>query len=530
MTRTLSPQQEVVRNFPHTHRGSAFAEAVAGAGKTTTAMYMIAETTGSVGVMAYNKSAALEFDHKARELGFSFGNRVRFGTCHSFGFGAWRYVHKGVKAGPEAAREKADATIAKLQLPRSLWGFTPKLMSLAKQRAIGLYGSIDDMKLYYDIVEHFDLDHEIEDPGLVKIGIEAAIEGLKYHREIGPDIIDFDDMIWLPIVTNVRMWQNDWIVGDEWQDANPARRALARKMLKPNGRALFIGDRHQAIYGFTGADADSIDQTIRDFRCVELPMTVTFRCPKAIVAKAQEIVNHIQAHETAPEGSVTYIDEKEFNKINTPCGTCVSGQREPCADCINSGFEQGQYFSQTDDAILCRNTKPLVKIAFNLIKRGIPCHVEGRDIGAGLIKLVERFEKAKSMATFRDRITAFRNQQMTKLMAKGKETQAQAVEDRVDTILVIADAVKTIAELKDKITSMFQDSDGERRHTLTLSTVHKSKGREWKRVFLMGANIFMPSPYARQQWQVDQEGNLIYVAYTRAKSELVLVNMERDGG
>ena len=54
---------------------------------------------------------------------------------------------------------------------------------------------------------------------------------------------------------------------------------------------------------------------------------------------------------------------------------------------------------QTDDAILCRNTKPLVKIAFNLIKRGIPCHVEGRDIGAGLIKLVDRFEKARSVTS-----------------------------------------------------------------------------------------------------------------------------------
>jgi len=52
MTKTLSPQQEVVRNFPNTHRGSAFAEAVAGAGKTTTALFMIAETTGTVGCMA----------------------------------------------------------------------------------------------------------------------------------------------------------------------------------------------------------------------------------------------------------------------------------------------------------------------------------------------------------------------------------------------------------------------------------------------------------------------------------------------
>src|SRR5882672_6211302 len=162
MTKTLSPQQEVVRNFPNTHKGSAFAEAVAGAGKTTTAMFMIAETTGTVGVMAYNKSAALEFGHKARELGFDFGNRVRFGTCHSFGFGAVRYVYKNVKAGPEIARKKTDDMIVKFQIPRGLQSFVPKLISLAKQRAVGLNGAITDEKLYYDIIEHFDLDHEIE--------------------------------------------------------------------------------------------------------------------------------------------------------------------------------------------------------------------------------------------------------------------------------------------------------------------------------------------------------------------------------
>ncbi len=507
MTKTLSPQQEVVRNFPNTHKGSAFAEAVAGAGKTTTAMFMIAETTGTVGVMAYNKSAALEFDHKARELGFSFGNRVRFGTCHSFGFGAWRYVHKNVKAGPEAARQKTDDMIKLLQVPRLLEGFTTKLISLAKQRAVGLHGSIDDHKLYFDIIEHFDLDHEIEDEGLIKAGVEYAIAGLKWHKEVGPDIIDFDDMIWLPVVTGVRMFGNDWIVGDEWQDANPARRALARKMLKPNGRALFIGDRHQAIYGFTGADNDSIDQTIRDFNCVELPMTVTFRCPKAVVARAQTVVSHIEAHESAPEGEVSQLAEIDLWK------GIVS--------------ENGTYFDQVNDALLCRNTKPLVTTAFQLIKRGIPCHVEGRDIGAGLIKLIERFEKAKSMITFRDRITAYKNQQMQKLIAKGKETQAQSIEDKVDTILVIADSVKSIDELKAKVTSMFQDSDGESRKTLTLSTIHKSKGREWQRVFALGANIYMPSPYARQEWMARQEDNLYYVMVTRAKSELIFVNMGR---
>jgi len=498
----LSPQQEIVRNFPRTHKGSAFAEAVAGAGKTTTVMYMLAETTGTVGVMAYNKSAALEFEHKAKKLGLNFGNRVRFGTCHSFGFGAWRFVHKGVKVDADG---KTKAMLDMLRAPKALHGFVPKLISLAKQRAVGLHGAVSDESLYYDIVDHFDLAHEIEDDRLIEEGVLMAIEGLKWHREVGNDIIDFDDMIWLPVVTGVRMFGNDWVVGDEWQDANPARRALARKMLKPNGRAMFIGDRHQAIYGFTGADNDSIDQTIREFNCAQLSMTVTFRCPKAVVEKAREVVSHIEAHDSAPEGKVVRVDEKMFWDCTT----------EPTT------------LHPVNDAILCRNTKPLVSTAFQLIKRGIPCHVEGRDIGAGLIKLINKFQSARTLDTFRDRITAYKEQQMAKLIAKGKETQAQSIEDKVDTVLVVADNCNTVKCLVDKIEDMFKDSEGDRRPTLTLSTVHKSKGREWQRVFLMGENLFMPSPYARQDWQLEQERNLQYVAYTRAQSELILVDMER---
>lgn len=506
MVKILSPQQEIVRNFPKTHKGSAFVEAVAGAGKTTTAMFAIAETTGSVAVMAYNKAAAVEFNNKAAELGFSFGNRVRFGTCHSFGFGAWRYVHKNVKVDADG---KTEQLIQTFNVPKAIEGFTTKLIGLAKQRAIGLYGAIDDEKLYYDIIEHFDLAYEIEDENLIKLGVESAIKGLKWSKEIGSKIIDFDDMIWLPIVTGIRMWQNDWVIGDEWQDANPARRALARAMLKRNGgRAMFIGDRCQAIYGWVGADAQSIDNTIKDFNCIELPMTVTFRCPKAVVEKARQVVSHIEAHASAPEGSVRTIDEKAFWGIAAEGGATNN-------------------FDQVNDAILCRNTKPLVSIAFQLIKRGIPCHVEGRDIGAGLIKLIDRFSSAKTIHSLRDRMTAYKEQQMAKLIAKGKEIQAQGIEDRVDTILVIADTCQTVDELKTKIASMFQDAEGERKPTLTLATYHRSKGREWQRVFLMGHNIYSPSSYARQEWQVQQEMNAAYVAFTRAKSELVLVDIQR---
>ena len=73
---------------------------------------------------------------------------------------------------------------------------------------------------------------------------------------------------------------------------------------------------------------------------------------------------------------------------------------------------------------------------------------------------------------------------------------------------------------------MFGDTpDGSQSPVLTLSTVHKSKGREWDRVFILGRSKYMPSPYAKQEWQQAQETNLEYVAITRAMRELIDVEM-----
>jgi len=488
----LSPQQSAVVEFVRNGRGSAFVEAVAGAGKTTTLIEALRETEGSVAFTAYNKAIAKEIETKAGAL--NLGNRVRVGTVHSFGFSAWRRVAPKVQVD---ARKKTDAMITELKIPSDLQGFTPKLVSLAKQRGVGLFGEIADTRPWFDIIEHFDMAYDLEDPSLVGEGVEFAQKGLQWHIDRAHDIIDFDDMVYLPIVTGCRMWENDWVFVDEAQDTNPARRALCRKMLRKNGRSLWVGDRHQAIYGFTGADSDSVEQIIRDFNCTSLPLTITFRCPKAVVAAAQTVVSHIEAHESAPEGIVRNIE-----------ATSIASEGLTAFD-----------------AILCRKTAPLVELAYQLIRKSIPCHVEGKDIGVGLLKLVNRFS-ARDLDQLRGKLEIFEEREVAKLISKGKETQAEALQDRVATVMVLMENCQSVRDLTTKIGAMFLDGDKEAKPTLTLATVHKSKGREWTRVFILGRNCWMPSPWARQAWQLEQEDNLIYVAYTRAKHELVLAAVQ----
>ncbi len=309
------------------------------------------------------------------------------------------------------------------------------------------------------------------------------------------DLIDFDDMIYMPLAHRVRFWKHDVVMVDEAQDTNPARRALVRAMLQRGGRMIAVGDPHQAIYGFTGADAGALDLIARDFSCRHLDLTITYRCPRTVVAFAQKWVSHIVAAPTAPEGSVEKCSMEQFLAKNDLTG---------------------------DSAVLSRTTKPLVALAFAMIRLHRPCRIEGRDVGKSLSRLMTRW-KVTSLTTLVDRLDTYLSRETTKLLAAKKEAKLQQVEDAVETVRVIID--QCLAEKKTQVSDavayvdqLFGDDVSD---VLVLSTIHKSKGREFETVYWLDRANTCPSKWARQQWQQDQEKNLMYVAATRAKSRLV---------
>ena len=486
-----SPQQTKVFDWVRNDRGNAFIEAVAGSGKTTTLIQALKLMPGSVAFTAYNKKIAVEISQKTEKIG---KQNLRVGTFHSFGFNAWRRVHRGVRVDD---RNKRDMMLTFCEVPERFHSIVHRLVSLGKQSCVYRLWDHRDESAWLDIIEHHDMDADLENPQDVERVIKHASNCAEWSRNNCMHVIDFDDMIWLPVITEVSMDQYQWVLVDEAQDTNPARRLLAAKMLAPGGRAMFVGDRHQAIYGFTGADNDAVDIIIKDFRCKQLPLTITYRCPKAVVTEAKKFVSHIIGHESAPQGIVRDISAKEFIEKDMP------------------GLDH-------NDAILCRKTKPLIELAFNLIRRNIACHVEGRDIGQGLIKLARRWQ-IKTIEKLRERLEAYRDRELQKLKEKKREASADALNDRVETLFVLMDGCRTIDEVVIKINEMFQDTDGNQKKTVTLSTVHKSKGREWDRVYILGWREYMPSKWASAEWQKDQEKNLQYVAVTRSKGELVFL-------
>lgn len=172
------------------------------------------------------------------------------------------------------------------------------------------------------------------------------------------------------------------------------------------------------------------------------------------------------------------------------------------------------------DIILCRNTAPLVSVAFRLLRFGVPCKIAGKEIGAGLVKLAKGFD-GTGLRVFKQDLGLWRHKELDKATKKRKFYLCGNIEDKAQALLAIADGVQSVPELITKIEELFR----ERPSVLTLSTIHRAKGQEYPRVFILDRHL-MPSKYASQPWQLVQERNLHYVAVTRAKLDLVYVNSE----
>ena len=96
----------------------------------------------------------------------------------------------------------------------------------------------------------------------------------------------------------------------------------------------------------------------------------------------------------------------------------------------------------------------------------------------------------------------------------------ERVEDKAACLEAIADSCESPAEVFDAIRLLFDDQS-DTRNTIVLSTVHRAKGSEAKRVFLIDQPYGMNRrPNGIPQWEADQRRNLRYVALTRSLDSL----------
>jgi len=508
-----SAHQAAVFDHFKTGRGSVIVKAVAGSGKTTTmknALRYLPEWA-FVQLLAFNVKAANQLKEAIEELearGEKSYRRVRAGTFHSVahravaGYLRSRGVEVTVDRGKlrKILREKLGETLEGQETLVTYGAFAEKLVGLARGEGVGTCLAHDTPDAWLNLVDHHGLYLDSLDAS-VERGVEVARRLLEWSNEAAETgLIDHDDQLYLVIRWRLGFdFRNHVVIVDEAQDTNPVRRAIAHLLLRDGGRLYAVGDEKQSIYGFTGASTDAMDLIRTEFNCRELPLTVSYRCAKRVVERAQTWVPYIEAFESAPEGEVH--------------------DDVPLAQALGE--------LTASDAILCRQTAPLVSVAYGLIARGRACQILGREIGEGLVNLI-RNQHARGIDGLTAKLEEFKARETAKFIAKGEENRAEAVADRVDCVFAIVEALgeneRTVPALIRKIETMFVE-DGEKRDVLTLCTVHKAKGLEWDRVAILRPEL-MPSKAARQDWAVAQEYNLLYVAATRAKSVLIYVQDE----
>jgi superfamily I DNA/RNA helicase len=497
--------------------------AVAGSGKSTCCLEGIRIAVAEMATVLYSmftKDTTEEFRQKIINAGL--GDRVRVETAHALGFAAIRRVRRKVKVeGRKVANivEEWTNTLEEDDPQAAYAGGIEKLVKFAKDRGIGIFCKIDDRSQWQAIIDHhgmsFGEEISFDDEGdddtnedTISFIIDKSIEFLKRSNAI-QDVIDFSDMIYQALLFNCPFEQFDYVFVDESQDTNPVRRELFRRCIGFGGCLVDVGDECQAIMGFTGADNDAMKIIRDEFHSLELPLSICYRCDRAIIEHAQKWVSHIECSPTAGEGEVSSMKYEDFIKEPEKLGL--------------SKF----------DAILCRKNAPLAATAFSLIRKGIGCRIEGRDIGYSLVALVNRW-KVRNLPELRRKLDDFREREVEKAQQKNQAAKIETINDKCDTLMCLIERAEqvapTIEGLKKIIYDMFSDAKDPktRKDLLVLSSVHKSKGREWDRVFLLGRQDYMPSPWAKQQWEKDQENHLIYVAITRAKHTLVEVTHMPD--
>ena len=539
-TFTPSSYQQAFFDWVSHDRGHCVLEAVAGSGKTTTLLEAIPLMRGRVWLGVFNKKMGDELKQKIAQRPIlktrAFPKEAVFtSTFHAAGFAA---VNKAYN------RPRVDGSKC-IKLARSIMDVAKnsgdhewcdelrlalypacKLVSIAKNRL--LTNESPDTE-WLHTMHHYDV-LGFDDKSSPAIVMDFARDILAASRA-ERSIIDFDDMIYLPVIENMFVYKHEWVLIDEAQDTNPARRALANKLLAPKGRLVAIGDPHQAIYGFTGADNDALDQIRHQYSATTLPLSVTYRCPKAITAHAQNWVGHIEAHPTAPEGEVVDSSPKDETKPFNEEDLMRAITTLPNSEHRNI-------------ALLCRFNKHLVRLCYSFIRAGVPARIEGRAIGEGLIQLAKKW-RSRDLEHLAHNLTEYKEREMSRALAKDENDKAARIEDQVDSLMAIIDmcevsasrtlipskdaatGVPTLTDLTALIESLFGDNT-EKSGLLTLCSIHKSKGLEWDTVYLLGRDQLQPAPWARQEWQAAQETNLIYVAVTRAQDRLVEVTLNID--
>ncbi len=480
MTKIDTPQQQAVQTFMQTQRRHLAVRARAGTGKT----YLLEKVARNFSPK--ERAVALAFNTaNAKELSTRLPPNVRCCTFHSLGFSALKRMW-GQKMQPNRDRQR--------QLVERIVPFnTPNRLSAMSHvlRATSL--SMNALAQTDEEVAALMMDHDIpfeqgiEPRSFINWVLDTMVASLQKTNTPS-----FDDMIYVPAALSWPTGSFQKLLVDEVQDTNNAQMALVRNAAADSGQFNIYGDDRQALYRFRGAGDGQFDQIKFDLQAEELPLNWTFRCPRRVVELAQTIVGDYTATPEAPEGAVYWRSESAM-------------LRE----------------AQPGDAVISRTNYGCMRVCLAFLRRGRRARIVGKSFIEELTRLLDR-SRARTIPALLTWLDTYLPVEISRLREAKRDDRADALGDSAETLREIsanAANLQSVEDLRRTIDELLSETAPE--NTIQIMTVHKAKGLEWDRVWLIESTFNVRNTEGE---------NCYYVGVTRTRRELFLVAIPQANG
>jgi len=379
--------------------------------------------------------------------------------------------------------------------------YLAELVGFAQKCLVNDPEELEAVDEHYGITEKYEEDDEGN--GLSEIAIEwakdAVFEILDTIETIAREEkrVSFDSMLWLIWKWNLSVPKRDLLIVDEAQDANPAQVNLYQAFEKEGARIICVGDPKQAIQGFAGADHRAWEKLSESFDAVEMPLAQCFRCDRAILDLAQKVVPDIEPFHDGGEIAVVAKNKVVENL-------------------------------QAGDTLISRKNAPLMGFCLKTIQAGFSAKIRGRNVGSEIAQMAGKYTRYHEGQTIFDmsQCESKERKRIVALKSEMKDTQAENVQDKLECIKFCWQewGDMEIRAFKRSILSLFDD---EGKPQITYATIHRSKGDEAERIWILGSNWLPFHHKNMKNWQQEQEKNLLYVALTRAKHSLFFVPISK---
>lgn len=484
-------QRAVFKHFEK-RAGHAAVVSVAGSGKTWTALEGIGHIPRFYSVLlgAFNTDIRVDFERRGRAAGY---RHVRYTTYNAFG---WSICLNEMQSKPVLVKEKTDNLLEATMEPdseeeekrfRRLRPVVRRLVSLFK--SLNIHSADDAAARFDEVVDHhaIDVPEDRDFQDLLFATFRRSLEDTS--------TMDFDDQKYMPLHLGMNVPVFDQVILDEFQDTCEVEMTLMTAAAR-GGQFCGIGDPDQSIYGFKGATPDNFARFIREMGARELPLSICYRCPASVVAEAKKIVPRIEAAPGARPGVVDTVQKTRFHRDVRP-----------------------------GDFVLCRVTDQLVRECLRCIREGQKAKVRGRDIGDALVALINRVcggNTGMPTERFLSELFQFRARRGEVLRKARREQEVERLNDQVDTVHALCEECGRVADVLEKANSIFCEDD-EKHSGVDFMTIHKSKGLQCPRVWVLRPDL-LPHPRSEERaWMLAEERRLKYVAITRAEEQLLWV-------